>query len=300
MSPLRQRFVEDLKVRNYSRRTITHYVSRVAAFALYHGRSPDQLGPEHVRGFLLHMAEEKHFSASYLNITSCALRFLYRVTLGREQMVPHIPYAKRPKRLPVVLSREEMWRFLEALDSAMYRIVLMTTYSAGLRVSEVVRLQVDDIDSSRMLIRVREGKGRKDRYVPLSQVLLELLRHYWKLTRSRPWLFPGQKPGRYLSTRTVQRACDRAAKAAGIRKRVTPHTLRHSFATHHLELGTDIRTIQMLLGHRSLKTTSLYTHVSPDHLRKARSPLDLLNQETPPLRTGEDKGDDASAASSGR
>ena len=275
MTTLRERMTSDLRIRNYSPRTIDAYVRQVAQFAEYYGRSPADLGPEQIRGFQVHLVEERGLSWSTLNNTVCALRVFYRVTLRRDWLVDHIPYAKRPKTLPVVLGRDETLRFLDALKHPLHRVILMTTYSAGLRVSEAVSLQVHNIDSDRMLIHVT-GKGSKDRYVPLSPLVLELLRAHWKLTRSQRWLFPGQRPDQHLSSRTVQRACRRAAEAAGIGKRVTPHTLRHSFATHLLERNINIRTIQKLLGHKKIETTSLYTHVTSDVLRQTASPLDTL------------------------
>jgi site-specific recombinase XerD len=279
MTDLRQRMIHDMKIRNYAPKTITNYVTQVASFAKYFSRSPDRLGPEHIRGYQIYLIEEKHASWSHFNITVCALRFFYKVTLGKGYMIKHLHYGKKPKKLPVVLSREEMKRFLDGLPQWSHRVILMTTYSAGLRVSEVAKLQVDDVDSSRMLIRIQNGKGQKDRYVPLSKTLLEILRAYWTVARPKKWLFAGQRPDRYISTRTIERACQRAARAAGIRKHVTPHILRHSFATHLLENGTDIRTIQKLLGHQSIKTTVIYTHVSQATIQSTTSPLDLLESK---------------------
>lgn len=279
MTELRQRMIHDMQIRNYSPKTIKLYVSQVASFSKYHGRSPEDLGPEDIRNYQVYLIEEKRASWSHFNIAVCALRFFYRVTLGKEWMVKHLNYGKKPKRLPVVLSRGEMEIFLECLPDCVQRVVLMTAYSAGLRVSEVVNLQVGDIDSARMLIHVRSGKGQKDRYVPLSTTLLDVLRAYWKVVRPNKWLFPGRNPGRYISTRTVQRACRRAASKVGIRKRVTAHTLRHSFATHLLEFGTDVLTIQKLLGHKNVKTTTIYTHVSKSRIQSAPSPLDLLKSK---------------------
>jgi site-specific recombinase XerD len=279
MTDLRQRMTHDMKIRNYSPKTIKNYVAQVASFAKYYSRSPDQLGPEHVRGYQVYLIEQKRVSWSYFNISVCALKFFYKVTLDKDWMIKHLPYGKKPKKLPVVLSREEMRRFLDSLSQWSHRVILMTAYSAGLRVSEVAKLQVDDVDSSRMLIRIRAGKGQKDRYVPLSKTLREILRAYWKVVRPTKWLFPGQRPDHYISTRTISRACRQAALKAGIRKRVTPHTLRHSYATHLLEGGTDICTIQKLLGHQNLKTTSIYTHVSQAKIQSTTSPLDLLESD---------------------
>lgn len=276
MTPLRQRMIHDMKIRNYSPKTIKQYVAHVADFAQYFGQSPDVLAVEHVRQYQIHLAEQKQLSWSYFNGAVCALRFFYGTTLGRKDLIERIPYARRPKKLPSVLSREEVVRLFACIPHHVHRIILMTAYSAGLRISEVAKLNVDDLDSGRMLLRVRQGKGRKDRYVPLSNVLLEVLRGYAKLARPTDWLFPGAKSGHYISPRSIQRACTRAVQAAGIRKGTTMHTLRHSFATHLLESGTDIRTIQKLLGHKNLSTTTIYTHVTEVQIRSTKSPLDLL------------------------
>lgn len=276
MTPLRERFVHDLTIRNYSPKTITLYTQALIGLARYFGRSPDQISLEEIRRYQIHLVNERRVSPSTLNGFVAAVRLFQRVTLGREQLAERIAYAKRPKALPVVLSREETVRFFDALPNPRERLVLMTAYSAGLRISEVVRLRVEDIDSQRMLIRIRQGKGRKDRYVPLSDVLLDWLRSWWRVTRADGWLFTAQDHQRPMCTRTLQRACRRAARRAGLKKKVTPHTLRHSCATHLLEGGADLRTIQMLLGHASLKTTVIYTHVSAAQLRAAGSPLDRL------------------------
>jgi integrase/recombinase XerD len=275
MTPLRQRMIDDMRVRNYSPRTIKHYVSQVAAFAQYFKKSPEQLGPAHIRSFQVHLID-RGLSWSSFNIAVSALRFFYRVTLKKDWMIEHLPFGKKPKRLPVILGREEVVRLLVAIPDLNHRIMLMTAYSAGLRVSEVARLRVEDIDRQRMLIRVREGKGRKDRYVPLSTTLVEVLSGYAKVGQPSDWLFPGERDGQYISPRTVSRVCRRAVQAAGIRKPVSMHTLRHCFATHLLESGIDIRTIQKLLGHHRLETTTIYTHVTEAKIRSTPSPLDLL------------------------
>lgn len=282
MTPLRKRLIDDLRIRNYSHKTIKSYVAGVRMFAEHFGCCPSKLGAEHVREYQRHLIQERRLSASTVNVAVAALRFFYGVTLDRTEVVPKLAYAKRPRRLPTVLSRDEVQAVFTAIDSPSLRVLLMTAYSAGLRVSEVVRLKVEDIDSARMMLCVRQGKGRKDRYVPLSPVLLELLRGYWKITRPAPWLFPGLKPGHYVSPRTAQRTVSRAAARAGIAKRVTMHTLRHSFATHCLEAGVDLLRIQKLLGHTKLETTTVYTHVTDEHLRATASPLDLLRDTAPP------------------
>jgi len=280
MTPLRQRMIDDMRIRNYSPKTIKHYVSHVAAFARHFGKSPDQLGPGHIRGYQVYLIDEKKDSWSNFNNAVCALRFFYRITLKKDWMIEHLPYGKRPKTLPVVLSKDEVTRLFAAMPNLNYRIILMTAYSAGLRVSEVARLRVEDIDRERMLIRVRQGKGRKDRYVPLSATLLEVLGGCAKLARPADWLFSGGRAGHYISTRTVGRACKAAAQAAGLQKRISMHTLRHCFATHLLESGIDIRTIQKLLGHVKLETTTRYTHVTEAKIRSTPSPLDLLASES--------------------
>lgn len=278
MTPLRRRMLEDLRIRNRSVHTQACYVRRVAAFAKHFGKSPDLLGPEDVRAYQVHLVDEQHVSWAVLNQTVCALRFLYKVTLGKDLPIEQVPYAKREKKLPIVLSRQEVVRFLATPKNLKHRVMLMTTYSGGLRVSEVTRLCCGDVDSQRMVIHVRLGKGQKDRYVPLSPVLLKLLRQYWLGAKRRPltWLFPGGVPGRPITPSALERVCQKTRAASGVRKQVTPHTLRHSFATHHLESGTNLRTLQMLMGHRSLQTTAVYLHVSAGKLLAAGTPLDLL------------------------
>ncbi len=281
MTPLRRRFIDDMTLRNLAPRTIKIYVERVAAFAKHFGQSPEELGMEQVRAYLLFLIQERHVSWSFFNQSLSALRRLYGNTLARDWDPGWIQYPKTPKPLPVVLSLDEVERFFRAIPGCKDRAILMTAYAAGLRVSEVVALQVQDIDSPRMVIRVRQGKGRKDRYVMLAPQLLTLLRSYFKAVRPRTWLFPGHTWERPVSVRAVQRACRQAARDAGLSKHVTMHTLRHSFATHLLEAGTDLRTIQVLLGHRSLQTTAIYTHVSAERLRATPSPLERLTLPNP-------------------
>ncbi len=276
MTPLRRRFIEDMTLRNFSPRTIATYVDRVADFARHVGTSPEHLGMAEVRADLLDLVQHRHVSWSYFNQAVAALRFLYRNTLGRPWDPGTLRYPKAEKTLPVVLSPEEVRRVLDAISSLKYRVLLMTVYAAGLRVSEVVNLRVADIDSPRMVIRVRRGKGHKDREVMLAPRLLDRLRLYWRAARPRTWLFPGRDPERPLSVTAVQRAFRRACREAGLSKPATVHTLRHSFATHLLEAGTDLRTIQELLGHGSLRTTARYTHVSTQRLQATPSPLEWL------------------------
>jgi len=269
---------EDLRVRNYSERTRKTYVEAVARFARHFGRSPDLLGPEEVRSYQVHLVQEKGASWTVLNQAVCALRFFFGTTLGKEWPVRHIPYAKTEKPLPAVLSASETEALFARIGNVKHLAMLLTAYSAGLRVSEVAHLQVGDIDSSRMVIHVRRGKGRKDRIVPLSPVLLHILREHWRIARPEQHLFAGQHKSRPISSGTIAMVCRDAARRAGLRKRVTPHTLRHTFATHYLEAGTDLRTLQMMMGHTSLKTTSRYLHVSTEKIRQTRTPLDLLGE----------------------
>jgi site-specific recombinase XerD len=269
--------IEDMGVRNLSKATQQVYVERVAHFSKYFGKSPELLGPEHIRSYQVYLVYEKKSSWSLLNQTVCALRFLYRTTLGKDWAVQHIPYARTEKKLPVILSPSEVFRFFQAVTNLIYRVILMTAYAAGLRISEVISLQVSDIDSQRMVIRVCLGKGHKDRYLMLSPKLLAILRMYWRIVRpSSHWLFPGRKPGKHITKGSVQRACRSAREVSGLGKDVTVRALRHAFATHLLEAGTDIRTIQILLGHRSLQTTQIYTHVSNKTVCATSSPLDRL------------------------
>jgi site-specific recombinase XerD len=273
--------IEDLRMRNRSPGTISAYVAQVARFAKFYRRSPEDLDQEDVRAYLLRIIEGGRISWSHYNVIVCALRFLYRVTLRKEWPIERLPYAKRPKKLPTVLSPAEVVRLLECVSQLRDRMVLMSIYATGLRVSEAVRLRPADIDSQRMLVHVREGKGAKDRMVSLAPVLLEALRQYWWIVRPGEWLFPGcrTRPHQHVQSRTVAEACAEATRRAGLSKRVTPHTLRHSFATHLLEANENICTIQALLGHKQLRTTAIYTHVTPAKVRSTRSPLQVLAQE---------------------
>lgn len=271
--------MEDMEIRNLAPRTRREYILCVARFARHFGTSPDLLGLEHIRAFQVYLIEDRKFSWSYYNQCVCALRFFYQITLEKDWLIKHLPLPRRESILPEVLSVGEVARFFKKIENMKHRAILMTAYSAGLRVSEVVSLHVADIDSQRMMIRVQQGKGRKDRYVMLSHTLLSLLRSYWKESAPREWLFPGRRPGEHLSTKMVQHACHQALKASRLKKHVTPKTLRHSFATHLLEAGTDLRTIQVLMGHRSFHTTARYAHVSTRMICSTVSPLDLLPAE---------------------
>jgi site-specific recombinase XerD len=270
--------IDTMEMRNLSPKTIRLYVDNVARFARYFGKSPDQLGSEDVRKYLLYLVQEKKLAWGTYKQALAALRYFYRWVVKGPEIVEDIRCPRPERRLPVVLSFEEVQRFFAAISSFKHRMILMTAYSAGLRVSEVVDLQVSDIDSQRMVIHVSEGKRKKDRYTILSPVLLQMLRHYWVAARPVSYLFPSQTPERPMTASTVQRVCKAAQKNAELDKRVTPHTLRHSFATHLLEAGTDLRVIQALLGHASPRTTAIYTHVSTKLIAQTKSPLDLLNE----------------------
>jgi len=241
-----------------------------------YGRCPSQLGLEEIRAYQVYLVEERKVSWSTLNTAVCALRFVYRTTLRRDWDIRHIPYARKEKPLPVVLSRSEAEALFAHISNVKHLAMLLVAYSAGLRVAEVAQLRVTDIDSERMVIHVHHGKGAKDRLVPLSPVLLPILREHWRTEPSQSYLFLGQDGKRPITPGTIAGVCRKAAAQAGIKKRVTPHTLRHSFATHHLEAGTDLRTLQIMMGHRSLTTTSRYLHISTDKILAAKSPLDLL------------------------
>ena len=275
-SPLRRRMIEDMTIRKFVAKTQHDYVQRVKDFASFLGRSPASASKEDIRRFQLHLASNGAGTPK-MNATAAALRFFFNVTLDRHELAAQASFVHEPRKLPVVLSPDEVRRMLEAAPGLKYKAALSIAYGAGLRVSEVVSLKVSDIDSERMLIRVEQGKGRKDRNAMLSPVLLELLREWWKVCRSRGWLFPGgRNPVQPMTTRQLTRACHTAAQAAEIKKRVTPHTLRHSFATHLLEQGIDVRVIQVLLGHAKLDTTALYTCVATKTIREVVSPLDHL------------------------
>jgi integrase/recombinase XerD len=267
-----------MKVRNLSPVTQRWDVHAVAKFARHFNRSPDRLRLAEVREYQVHLTSTDISWASF-NVAVCALRFFYGVTLGRTAMVDRIPYARKRRQLPVILSADDVTRFLAAVPSRKHRTALMTAYAGGLRVSEVVRLRIADIDSDRMLIRVEQGKGGRDRYIMLSPQLLIVLRAYWREARPVHWLFPGQDESRPLDASVLQAACRTARVTAKLGKPVTVHTLRHSFATHLLEAGTDIRTIQVLLGHRDLSTTARYTQVAVTTIGSTASPFDRLKME---------------------
>ena len=277
MTSLRQRMIEDMQIRNLSVHTQTSYVQQVSLFARHFNKSPELLGPEEIRDYQVYLTNERELATSSILIAISALRFLYKVSLKRNWPFDEvIPAPKKPQRLPIVLSPEEVIQFLDCIASRKHRAILTTCYAAGLRISEAVALTLPAIDSKRMVLRVEQGKGKKDRYVMLSPKLLEILRDWWRVEKSKDWIFPGDIPGQHISTDAVEQACQKAQRLAQIPKPITPHSLRHSFAVHLLESGTDVRTIQLLLGHRSLATTARYLRIATSKVCSTSSPLDLL------------------------
>jgi site-specific recombinase XerD len=275
MSPLRRRMIEDMTIRKFTPKTQHAYVQGVKNFAAFIGRSPDTATFEDVRRYQLHLATSG-VGVATINQTVSTLRFFFRVTLKRQGIVEHTHFIRESHKLPVVLSPEEVARLLNAAPGLKYKAALSVAYGAGLRANEVISLKVSDIDSKRMVIRVEQGKGRKDRYVMLSPHLLTLLRAWWKAARPQGWLFPGRDPAQPMTTRQLNRACHAAAQMAEINKRVSLHTLRHSFATHLLEQNIDVRVIQVLLGHAKLDTTALYTRVATKTISEVMSPLERI------------------------
>ena len=271
-----RRMAEDMQVRNMAEATIDAYTFHVDKFCQHFGKPPEALGIEEIRTYQLYLVNEKKASWSSFNQAVCGLRFLFEVTLQRPWQVRHIPFGKRPKKLPVVLSDQEASRLLSCISNHKHRAVLLTCYATGLRLREATHLRISDIDGDRMVLHIREGKGRKERMVPASPRLLEELREYWKQLRPREYLFPGGTPSVPLSSRTIQKACKLAVGNANIQKNATPHTLRHSFATSMLEAGVDILTISKLLGHASFVTTMIYLHVRRQHFERSPSPIDWL------------------------
>lgn len=276
LNPFIQRMAEDMQLRNLADSTIDAYTYHVDKFCRHFGKPADQLGPEEIRQYQLFLVNEKKVSWSSFNQAVCGLRFLYEVTLQRPWEVRHIPFGKRPKKLPVVLSDDEASRLFQCMHNPKHRAVLLTCYAAGLRLREATHLRLPDIDGSRKQIHIRAGKGSKERIVPASPRLLEELREYWKIKRPGNYLFPGKTPDAPLSSATVQKACKLGIAQAGIRKAATPHTMRHSFATSMLEAGVDLLTISKLLGHSSFVTTMIYLHVRRQHFDRSPSPIDWL------------------------
>jgi integrase/recombinase XerD len=284
ISPLRRRMIEDMTVRKFAEKTQKDYIRHVKGLTAFLGRSPDTATAEDLRRYQLHLTESGIRPPS-INGAVSALRFFFSVTLDRPEVTKLLAFVAEPRKIPVVSSPEEVTRFLDAAPGPKYKAAFGAAYGAGLRVSEVVALKVSDVDSERMLLRIEQGKGRKDRFAMLSPQLLALLRDWWRIARPQVWLFPGRDRINPLTTRQFNRAVHAAAHMAEIAKRVTPHTLRHSFATHLLEQNIDIRVIQVLLGHAKLETTSLYTRVATNTIRTVMSPLDRLT----PLRAGRDE-----------
>jgi len=285
MNQLRQQMLEELQRRNYSQRTIANYLHTVEDFARFFGASPDQLGPQHVRRYQAHLLQQRKLAAGTVGIAVAALRFLFVKTLRRDYPPDHLPYPKQPKQLPVILSRDEVSRLINAAKNLYHRALLMTLYGTGMRRAEVTQLKVDDIDSERMLVHIRQGKGSRDRDVPLSPALLETLREYWRWMKPKTYLFPGTvnnwRADKPIIPKTVWEACHESAQRAGLNKKVSPHTLRHSYATHLLEGGADLRTIQLLLGHSNLNHTTVYLHLSQRHLQAVANPIDGLSLSSP-------------------
>jgi len=289
MTRLRKMMLDELERRNYSQNTRRIYLYAVTEFARHFHRSPDQLGVDHIREYQAHLFRERKFKATSVCVHVEALRFLFLHVLKRRWTVAELPYPKRAQTLPLVLSHQEVAQLINSAATPRDRLILMTLYATGMRRAELTRLKIGDIDTQRMVIHIRGGKGRKDRDVMLSPKLLDAMRQYWRGLKRKPklWLFPGgsahgdiEPP---MDDKVVWQACDRAAHRAGIDKRIHPHTFRHSFATHLLEAGADIRTIQILLGHSDLKATTVYLHLSRRHLQATASPLDelALDSSTP-------------------
>jgi integrase/recombinase XerD len=277
MTPLRQRMMEDMRIRNLSPHTQSSYIQQVSQFARHFGKSPADLCAEDIRAYQVYLTTERKLAPTSILIAVSAIRFLYKITLKTEWTLEDVvPTCKKPQTLPIVLSPEEVLQFLECVRSTRHRTILTTCYAAGLRISEAVRLKSAAIDSKRMVIRVDQGKGQKDRYVMLSPKLLDTLRNYWVATRPTEWLFPGDRSGQPISTSAVEVACQSARSLSRITKPITPHSLRHAFAVHLLESGADVRTIQLLLGHRSLSTTARYLRIATSKVCATSSPLDLL------------------------
>ena len=277
MTHLRKLMLEELQRRNYAQSTVDTYTSAVEDFARYFNQPPDRLGPEHIRQFQLHLIRDRKLAVNTVKQRMAAIQFFFIRTLKRAYLKEEFPYPKAPRRLPSILSQEEVTRLIDAAANLSHRAMLMTLYSTGIRRAELVHLKVSDVDSQRMVIHIHQGKGRKDRDVPLSPKLLETLREYWRCVKPRNYLFPGQSGDAPLTTKAVWHACHGAVQRAGIQKRISPHSLRHSYATHLLESGADLRTIQLLLGHADIKHTIVYLHLSQRHLHAATNPLDSLS-----------------------
>ena len=285
MTHLRELMLQELQRRNYSQTTVTSYIKIVADFAKYFQRPPDQLGPDDIRTYQLHLLHERKQGVRTVGTQTAALRFFFCKTLKRNYPIEEVPYPRAPRKLPIILTQEEAIRLIDSASNLFHRAMLMTLYSTGMRRAELCHLQVADIDSVRMLIHIRHGKRNRDRDVPLSPKLLETLREYWRWMHPKTYLFPGTKDGwradKPITPKVLWEACREAAQAAGIPKDVRPHLLRHSFATHLLENGADLPTVQLLLGHSDLKATSIYLHLSERHLKAAGTPIDKAEFSEP-------------------
>jgi len=277
MTAMREKLIKEMTLRRFSPHTQRAYIASVAGLSKYYNESPENITKQMIKDYLVYLMQERKLAWGSCNAIMCALRFFYIQTLGIDSMFLNIPPRKKVEQLPEILSTEEVELLLAALTNHKHRTVLMTTYATGLRLSEIVNLKLTDIDSKRMMIRVRQGKGSKDRYTILSKRLLEQLRIYWKMYHPSLWLFSGRKPGQQISSSTVAAIYYNARDKAGIKKGKGIHTLRHCFATHLLEAGVDLRTIQVLMGHSSIMTTIIYLQVSRKRLSSIQSPLDLLN-----------------------
>jgi integrase/recombinase XerD len=282
---LRKLMLEELQRRNYSQTTVTGYIRTVADFAKYFQRPPDQLGPDEIRSYQLHLLKDRKQGPRTVGTQTAALRFFFCKTLKRNYPVEEVPYPRAPRKLPIILTQDETVRLIDSASNLFHRAMLMTLYSTGIRRAELCHLKVEDIDSVRMIIHIRHGKRNRDRDVPLSPKLLETLREYWRWMQPETYLFPGTKNGwradKPITPKVLWEACREAAQAAGITKDVRPHLLRHSFATHLLENGADLATVQLLLGHSDLKATSIYLHLSERHLKAAGTPIDKAEFSEP-------------------
>ena len=280
MTPLRKRMLEELQRRNYSPTTIRYYLRVVENFARHFGKRPDRLTQDNIRQYQVYLLQERKLQAGTVGLHIAALRFFFVKTLRRPYLQLDLPYPKRPKRLPSILSQDEVARLIDSANNLLDYAMLMTLYATGVRRAELSRLKVEDIDSQRMIVHIRQGKGNRDRDVPLTPALLKTLREYWQWMKPKTYLFPGMvnnwRADKPLTPKCVWSAVQDAAKRAGITKRVSPHTLRHSWATHLLENGTDLRTIQMLMGHADLRATSVYLHLSRRHLQAVVNPAEAI------------------------
>jgi integrase/recombinase XerD len=285
VTQLRKMMLEELQRRNYSQTTVNTYLKVVADFARYFHRPPDELGKEQLRAYQVHLLQERKLGVRTVGLHTAALRFFFCKTLKRMYPVEEVPYPRAPRRLPIILTREEAIRLIDSASNLFHRAMLITMYSTGMRRAELCRLKVEDIDSTRMLIHIRQGKGGKDRDVPLSPKVLETLREYWRWMKPKTYMFPGTINGsradKPITPKVLWEACREAAQRAGITKAVRPHLLRHSFATHLVESGADLPTVQALLGHTDLKPTSIYLHLSERHIKAAGTPLDNMELSSP-------------------